>query len=85
MNFPEVIRDKCPCDDCHNFDLCKQEEVACRSFAKFVVDNCFYAESARIPTKETFNKVFSSKDDDMLRKFVRGLENEDKPEDNTGE
>lgn len=85
MNFPEIVRNKCPCDVCDHFMLCKTEELACRSFAKFVVDNYYYVNSFRNPSKETFNKVFNTIDEDLLRKFVRGEKDEDIPEDNKGE
>jgi hypothetical protein len=67
----EIVRDKSPCDGCHHNQLCKEEEFACQSFAKFVVDNYYYTAPAKNPTKEIFNKVFNQKDEDALRKFVR--------------
>jgi hypothetical protein len=85
--FPEIIRDKCPCDDCEHFMLCKTEEMACRSFAKFVVDNYYYKDSFRDPCKGTFNKIFNQKDDDLLRQFVRQWKgvDEDTTKGDTGE
>jgi len=73
----EIIRDKSPCDGCHHNQLCKEEELACRSFAKFVVDNYYYTAAAKDPCKGTFNKVFSKRDDDALRNFVRQWKEED--------
>jgi hypothetical protein len=81
----EIIRDKSPCDDCENFEQCKRYELACRSFAKFVIDNWYYREAAKVPCKGTFNKIFNQKDEDVLRKFVRqwkeenGHQNTDSP------
>lgn len=85
MKFPEIVRNKCPCDNCENFMLCKEYELACRSFAKFVVDNYYYVHSFKDPSRETFNKIFNTKDEDLLRKFVRGESDEDIPKDNEGE
>lgn len=85
--FPDVVRDECPCDNCEHFMLCKTEEIACRSFAKFVVDNYYYKDSFRDPCKGTFNKIFNQKDDDALRQFVRQWKGVDESpvESNTGE
>jgi hypothetical protein len=81
----EIVRDKCPCDDCIHFDLCKKEEIACRSFAKFVLDNYYYVHAYRDPCKGIFNTIFNNKDDDILRRIVRGWTNEDKSKNNKGE
>ena len=83
----EIIRDKSPCDNCEHFDDCKKYEIACRSFAKFVVDNYYYKDAVRDPCKGTFNKIFNQKDEDILRQFVRQWkeENENPTKDNTGE
>ena len=83
-NYPEIIRNQSPCDNCEHFMLCKVEELACRSFAKFVVDNYFYTQAFRNPTKETFNKIFNTKDEDLLRRFVRGSWDEDIAKGNKG-
>ena len=82
--FPEIVRDECPCDRCDHFNLCKSEELACRSFAKFVVDNYYYKDSFRDPCKGTFNKIFSASDD-VLRQFVREWKGEDPAKSNKGE
>jgi len=83
----EIIRDKSPCDDCEHFEQCKRYELACRSFAKFVVDNWYYREAAKVPCKGTFNKIFNQKDEDVLRQFVRQWkeENGHKDKDSSGE
>jgi succinate dehydrogenase flavin-adding protein (antitoxin of CptAB toxin-antitoxin module) len=67
----EIIRNKSPCDDCNRAKECKEYELACRSFAKFVVDNFYYVEAVKDPCRATFNKIFNQKDDDLLRLFVR--------------
>jgi hypothetical protein len=82
IDFTETVRNKCPCDNCGYFDRCKYEELACRSFAKFVLDNYYYVTAVRYPSKETFNKVFHKKDDDVLKNFVRGNQDEDNSESN---
>lgn len=82
--FSEIIRDTCPCNVCDHFDLCKTEELACRSFAKFVVDNYYYKDSFRDPCKGTFNKIFNASDD-ALRQFVREWKGEDTNKNNTEE
>jgi hypothetical protein len=83
----EIIRNKSPCDDCDRAKECKEYELACRSFAKFVVDNFYYTEAVKDPCKGTFNKIFDQKDEDALRKYVRQWkgENGHKAEDNQGE
>lgn len=78
----EKVRDKCPCDRCDHFNLCKKEELACRSFAKFVVDNYYYRDSFRDPSKEIFKKVFDASDD-ALSQFVREWKSEDPDKSNT--
>ena len=87
QRFSDIVRNKCPCDGCHHFDLCKKKEHACRSFAKFVVDNYYYADAVKDPCKGTFNKIFNQKDDEALRQFVRQWKgtNEDSDKGNTGE
>jgi hypothetical protein len=87
LDFPEVIRNECPCDNCEHFETCKTHEWACRSFAKFVLDNYYYKDAVRDPCKGTFNKIFNQKDDDVLRIFVRAFKEDpfgDKTEDNQG-
>ena len=88
LNFPEIVRNECPCDNCEHFEECKADELACRSFAKFVVDNYYYVDAIRDPSRGTFNKIFNQKDDDLLRLFVRQFkekEDEDTAEGNKGE
>jgi hypothetical protein len=85
MNFTEdsdKVRNRCPCEGCDHFDLCKTKELACRSFAKFVVDNYYYKDFFRDPCKSTFNKIFYSTDD-ALHQFVREWKGENKTESNT--
>lgn len=86
-NMKEIVRDKSPCDGCQHFNLCKEHQLACRSFAKFVVDNYYYTEAVKDPCKGTFNKVFNQKDEDALRKYVRQWkkENGHQAEDNEEE
>ena len=67
----EIIKDKSPCDDCEQFEDCKNYELACRSFAKFVVDNYYYKDAIRVASKNTFNKIFNQKDENLLHQFVR--------------
>ena len=84
----EVIRGRCPCDGCNHFNSCKEKEYACRSFAKFVVDNYYYVDAPKDPCKGVFNKVFHQKDDDLLKEFVRQFKedgSEDNAENNTRE
>jgi hypothetical protein len=88
LKFDEIIRNECPCDNCEHFQKCKVNEWACRSFAKFVLDNYYYKDAVRDPCKGTFNKIFNQKDDDVLRIFVRAFKEnllEDTAQDNKGE
>jgi hypothetical protein len=83
-----IVRNKCPCDVCEHFNDCKKNEWACRSFAKFVIDNAYFADAPRVPSRGTFNKIFNQKDDNVLKSFVRskqGEKIEDQSEGNTGE
>jgi len=85
--FKEIVRNECPCDDCEHHMKCKQHEWACRSFAKYVLDNYYYKDAVRIPSRGTFNKIFS-KNDEILKDYVRAFKEtgfEDRPEDNEGE
>lgn len=72
-----IVRNKCPCDDCKNFKKCKEEEVACRPFAKFVLDNWYYKETPKDPCRGTFNKIFNQKDDVALKSYIRNNREED--------
>jgi hypothetical protein len=84
----EVVRDQCPCDGCEHAPKCKQHEWACRSFAKYVLDNYYYKDAARDPCRGTFNKVFHQKDDEILKNYVRAFKEtgfEDQPEDHKEE
>lgn len=33
-----ILTEECPCDDCPNFDYCKDEEMACRDFLLYTND-----------------------------------------------
>jgi hypothetical protein len=83
-----IVRNKCPCDNCEHFNDCKTHEWACRSFAKFVIDNAYFADAPRVPSRGTFNKIFNQKDDNVLKSFVRSKQEEnieDQLEGNEGE
>jgi hypothetical protein len=74
--FPEIVRDKCPCDDCKHFQRCKEEEIACRPFAKFVLDNWYYRDTPRDPCHGIFNKIFNQSDDLALKNYIRNFKEE---------
>ena len=74
--FPEIVRDKCPCNDCKHFQRCKEEEIACRPFAKFVLDNWYYRDTPRDPCHGTFNKIFNQSDDLALKNYIRNFKEE---------
>jgi hypothetical protein len=73
QKFPEIVRDKCPCDDCKHSQRCKEEEIACRPFAKFVLDNWYYRDTPRDPCHGTFNKIFNQSDDLALKNYIRNF------------
>jgi hypothetical protein len=73
----EIVRNKCPCDDCQHFQKCKEEEIACRPFAKFVLDNWYYKETPKDPCYGIFNKIFNQKDDLALKNYIRNHKEED--------
>lgn len=82
-----IVRNQCPCDDCEFKQKCKVEEIACRSFAKFVLDNWYYRDTPRDPCYGTFNKIFNQSDDLALKSYIRGFKEEDvedKSESNKG-
>lgn len=84
---PEIIRNECPCDDCPQALKCKEEEIACRPFAKFVLDNWYYRDTPRDPCHGTFNKIFNQSDDLALKNYIRNFKEdgvEDKPKNNEG-
>ena len=53
-----------PCVNCHNFELCKVNRLACRDYEYFVA-NGRYREVARKPTAEIYIRIFGkhSRDD----------------------
>jgi hypothetical protein len=71
--FPEIVRDKCPCDNCNKAPRCKEEEIACRPFAKFVLDNWYYKDTPRDPCHGIFNKIFDQSDDLALKNYIRNF------------
>jgi hypothetical protein len=72
------IEGVCPCDDCRHTKICKENELACRSFGSYVAYNFFFTEAVRIPSKESFKKIFNTKEDAKeLREYLKKFMEED--------
>jgi hypothetical protein len=87
----DLVRGECPCDNCDKYDFCKYQEMACRSFGRFVFNNSYFINSARHPTKGMYNKIFNGSDERELRILLKQMDditeklNEDSTKSNEGE
>jgi hypothetical protein len=60
-----------PCKGC-SFEIdCKNEEMACRAFASYVLRGTFFKDAPRIPTCSIYNKIFSESDELALKYFLQ--------------
>ena len=68
-----LFDEKCPCDDCR-FNLeCKENELACRHFLRYIVNGSSMLDVDRCPTHTLFMQIFKDEDID-LRKTINGQE-----------
>ena len=72
MDVSKYLHEPCPCDKCRHSYKCDADELACRAFAYFVRFGRFEKYTARVPTKETFNKIFKE-DDVALKNYLQSL------------
>lgn len=55
-----LLKEKCPCDGCDQATTCKEHELACGVFAKFVVTGRIDIEMTRTPTDRVYKKIFNN-------------------------
>jgi hypothetical protein len=67
-----VFEGESPCDKCSLAKECQTYEWACRAFSSYVLRGTFHAHTARIPTRELFNKIFKE-DDKALRNYLASM------------
>jgi len=60
-----------PCKGCNLADACKRQEMACRTFASYVLRGTYFADAPRIPTCSIYNKIFSESDELALKYFLQ--------------
>ena len=65
-----VFEGEAPCDKCHMTVDCKEYEWACRAFSGYVLRGFFDKDTARIPTRELFSKVFND-DETALKQYLK--------------
>lgn len=73
-NLKTVLSEPAPCDNCSHAKWCKEEELACRLFARYVEDGRFpkdYEPIHRHPTKHLFDRIYSN--DETLPKELREI------------
>ena len=71
-NLKTTLSEPAPCDDCMHATRCKEEEVACRIFARYIEDGKFpkdFEPMYRYPTRQLFIRIFSN--DETLPKELR--------------
>ena len=65
-----VFEGEAPCDKCNQTIDCKQYEWACRAFSGYVLRGTFDKNSARLPTRELFIRIFN--DDELgLKRYLK--------------
>ena len=67
-----VFEGEAPCDKCDQANDCKEYEWACRAFSYYVYHGTFAEHTARIPTRELFDKIFKE-DDKALKNYLKSL------------
>lgn len=75
MDIRRVFEGEAPCDKCDQADSCKRNEWACRAFSFYVLHGFFEEYTARMPTRELFDKIFQE-DDKALKNYLRKLQGE---------
>jgi hypothetical protein len=68
-----LLNEKCPCDDCRFNTDCRENDLACRHFLRFVHTGSCMLDIDRTPTHTLFMKIFNDEDID-LRKTINGQE-----------
>ena len=68
----KVFEVQSPCDKCDQLQDCKENELACRAFSYFVLRGTFQEYTARLPTKELFDRIFKD-DDKALQNYLKSL------------
>jgi hypothetical protein len=66
-----------PCEGCVFEKECREEEMACRAFASYVLKGTFFPDAARIPSYSLFNKIFSESDEKKLKNYLRNVKDDD--------
>jgi len=67
-----VFEGEAPCDKCNQADDCRAYEWACRAFSYYVFHGTFEAHTARVPTRELFDRIFQD-DDKALKNYLKTL------------
>jgi hypothetical protein len=67
-----VFEGESPCDKCDQALSCKENEWACRAFSYYVLKGTFEPYTARLPTKELFDRIFKD-DDKALQNYLKLL------------
>jgi len=68
----KVMQEQAPCDNCAQFDDCRQNEWACRAFSYFVLHGSFEEYTVRHPTRGMFNKIFRE-DEKALKNYLKSV------------
>lgn len=64
--FDKLAKIKAPCDNCEHAQICRDEELSCRSFHNFVKRGT-NKPTMTPPNKAVFLKIFNMKDEDELQ------------------
>ena len=67
-----VFEGEAPCDKCDQADDCRYYEWACRAFSYYVFHGTFEEHTARVPTRELFDRIFQD-DDKALKNYLKAL------------
>jgi hypothetical protein len=67
-----VFEGEAPCDKCDQAEDCRAYEWACRAFSYYVYHGSFEEHTARMPTRELFDKIFKE-DDKALKNYLKTL------------
>jgi hypothetical protein len=72
MGISAIYESEAPCDKCDQKESCQDNEWACRAFSYYVLHGTFVEHTARMPTRELFNKIFKE-DDKALKNYLRAV------------
>lgn len=67
-----VFEGEAPCDKCEMSQSCQDNEWACRAFSYYVLHGTFEEYTARMPTKDLFDKIFKE-DDKALKNYLKSI------------